>query len=189
MSIRKRSIVIMGLKHCGKTTQGKKIAAKLELPFFDTDYVIEKLTGMSARELYSTKGVAAFMQAEEEACSKIIKQVDNKPAVISTGGGICDNAPALNILRSCEDFIFLRNDINDSISRITDKIIEPVPGYFENLPAYIAVEKPQSMSDIKKILETKFKERFAKYEHIADIIIDIKNAPIDDNFKTILGAL
>lgn len=179
----------MGLKHCGKTTQGKKIAAKLEIPFFDTDYVIEKLTGMSPRELYSSKGAAAFMQAEEEACVKIIKQIDNKPAVISTGGGICDNAPALNVLRACEDFIFLRNDINDSISRITDKIVEPVPGYFENLPAYIAAENPQSMSDIKKILEAKFKERYSYYEHIADIIINIKNAPIDDNFKTILGAL
>lgn len=179
----------MGLKHCGKTTQGKKIAAKLEIPFFDTDYVIEKLTGMSPRELYSSKGAAAFMQAEEEACVKIIKQIDNKPAVISTGGGICDNAPALNVLRACEDFIFLRNDINDSISRITDKIVEPVPGYFENLPAYIAAENPQSMSDIKKILEAKFKERYSYYEHIADIVIDIKNAPIDDNFKTILGAL
>lgn len=179
----------MGLKHCGKTTQGKKIAAKLELPFFDTDDVIQKLTGMSARELYSSKGVTAFMQAEEDACSKIIKQVDGKPAVISTGGGICDNAPALSILRACEDFIFLRNDINESIKRITDKITEVVPGYFENLPAYIEAEHPKSMADIKNILMAKFEERYAQYEHIADIIVDIKNAPIDENFNSILGAL
>ena len=90
------SIVLMGLKHCGKTTQGKLLAENFSVPFFDTDNVLEEIVGTSFRKYYADKGPAAFALAEEEACHKIVSEHPDDRIVVATGGGICDNAPALN---------------------------------------------------------------------------------------------
>ena len=50
-----KTIVLMGIKHCGKSTQGKIISQKLGLPFYDTDDVITLLTGKTPREIYTEK--------------------------------------------------------------------------------------------------------------------------------------
>lgn len=185
----KDSIVLMGCKHCGKTTQGRLLAQKFGVDFFDTDDEIARLRGMSARVLYKTKGVAEFTLAEEEACHEIIKNNSGRKIVISTGGGICDNPPALQQLREAGTFVFLRLDINHSIDRIMAKIEEVAPGVFSGVPAYVLNEKPATLDDIRAILLKKYTERFKQYESLADVVVDIKNAPIEENFKTLLGAL
>ena len=47
------SIVLMGIKHCGKSTQGRIISKKLSVPFFDTDDVILEMTGKTPRQIYT----------------------------------------------------------------------------------------------------------------------------------------
>ena len=183
------SIVLMGLKHCGKTTQGKLLAQKLGVDFFDTDDEIGRMRGMDFRTLYNTKGVTEFTLAEEEACQSIISKNENRQLVISTGGGICDNPPALNTLRSCGTFVFLRLDIKYSVSRIMAKVEQNELGTFKNVPAYVLAENPTSLEQIEAILTRRFTERYQQYQSIADVIVDIKNAPIEENFKTLLGAL
>ena len=185
----KDSVVLMGCKHCGKSTQGRLLAQKFGVDFFDTDDVIPRLCGMDARTLYKTKGVVAFMMAEEEACREIIKNNSDKKIVISTGGGICDNPPALQALRDAGTFVFLRLDINHSVDRIMAKIEEVEKGVFKGAPAYVMSEKPATLEEIRSILLKKYKERFQQYQTLADIVVDIKNAPIEENFKTLLGAL
>ena len=161
----KDSVVLMGCKHCGKTTQGRLLAQKLGVDFFDTDDEIARIRGMDPRVLYKTKGVTEFTLAEEEACKSIIQKNGNRKIVISTGGGICDNP------------------------RIMAKIQEVSPGVFAGAPAYVLNENPATLDDIRAILLEKYKERFKQYESLADIVVDIKNAPIEENFKTLLGAL
>ena len=185
----KDSIVLMGCKHCGKSTQGKLLAQKLGVDFIDIDDTIAELGGMDVRTLYKTKGITEFVLTEEKACRKIIDDNSEKQIVIATGGGICDNPPALEALRSCGTFIFLRLDIKYSIGRIMAKIEETETGSFTNVPAYVLNENPASLKDIEDILTKKFTERYRAYERIADIIVDIKNAPVEENFKTLLGAL
>lgn len=183
------SIVLMGCKHCGKSTQGKLLAQKLGFDFLDTDDEIGRLRGVDFRTLYKTKGVTEFILAEEEACCSIMKKYENKPVVIATGGGICDNPPALHALRECETFVFLKLDIKYSIKRIMDKIEENPLGGFTNVPAYVLSENPTSLKQIEQILLDKYTSRYQQYQAIADIIVDVKNAPIEENFKLLLGAL
>ena len=185
----KNSVVLMGCKHCGKSTQGKLLAKKLGVDFFDTDDEIQKLRGMDARTLYRTKGVTEFTLAEEEACSEVVTKNSDRMVVIATGGGICDNPPALHALRDCGTFVFLRLDIKHSIKRIMDKIEETEEGTFKNAPAYVLNENPTSLSQIESILKKKYEERYKQYENLADITVDIKNAPVEENFQTLLGAL
>ena len=185
----KDSIVLMGCKHCGKSTQGRLLAKKLGLDFFDTDDEIARLRGIEARVLYKTKGVTEFTLAEEEACCEIIKNNSDRRIVISTGGGICDNPPALQALRAAGTFVFLRLDIKYSIERIMEKIEEVSPGVFNGAPAYVLSENPASLDDIRAILLKKYTERFRQYQTIADIVVDMKKAPIEENFNTLLEAL
>lgn len=185
----KDSIVLMGCKHCGKSTQGKLLAKQLVVDFYDVDEEIARLKGTDVRTFYTKNGVAAFVLAEEEACNDIIKKNEDRQIVIATGGGICDNPPALNSLRSCGTFVFLRLDIKHSVGRIMTKIEETEFGTFKNVPAYVLDENPTSLKQIEDILTNKFNERYQQYQSIADIIVDIKNAPVEENFKTLLGAL
>ena len=183
------SIVLMGCKHCGKTTQGRLLAETLGVDFFDTDETIARIRCMDYRTLYRTKGVGEFTLAEQEACEKIVKDNAEKQLVISTGGGICDNPPALHALRECSTFVFLRLDIKYSVKRIMDKIEVTETGSFKNAPAYVLDANPTSLEQIEAILMKKYEERYKQYQRIADITVDIKNAPIEENFKTLLGAL
>jgi shikimate kinase len=183
------SIVLMGLKHCGKTTQGKLLAEHFSVPFFDTDDVLEQIVGTSFRKYYADKGPAAFSLAEEQACNKIVTEHPDDRIVVATGGGICDNAPALNELRQLGKFVFLCIDIEYSVSRIMAKVKQDVFGKFEGAPAWVMKENPKNLHDVKEILINRFKERNEQYKNIADVMIAIKNAPIQDNFKTILGAI
>ena len=50
-------------------------------------------------------------------------------------------------------------------------------------------ENPASLKEIEEILTKKFESRYQQYQAIADLVVDIKNAPIEENFKTLLGAL
>ena len=179
----------MGCKHCGKTTQGRLLAQKFGVDFFDTDDEIARLRGMDPRVLYKTKGVAEFTLAEEEACREIINKNADRKIVISTGGGICDNPPALQALRDAGTFVFLKLDINLSVDRIMAKIEEVEKGVFKGAPAYVMNENPASLDEIRSILLKKYKERFQQYQTLADVVVDIKNAPIEENFKTLLEAL
>ena len=185
----RKSIVLMGCKHCGKTTQGKLLAKKFGVDFVDTDDEIGLIRGVDFRTLYRTKGVAEFTLAEEEACQKIVDEHANQQIVIATGGGICDNPPALNVLRSCGTFVFLRLDIKYSVSRIMAKIEQTETGSFTNVPAYVLNENPTSLKQIEDILVKKFTDRYQQYKAIADVVVDIKNASVEENFKTLLDAL
>ena len=184
-----KSIVLMGLKHCGKSTHGRLLAQKWGFSFFDTDEVMEQLCGMTVRALYEKNGVVDFMRVEEEACCKIMSENEGKTFVISTGGGICDNAPALNVLRACQRFVFLKVDLKVCIARIMDAITQPFPGIFKNVPSYVPEECTGSLESIRKFLTERFAERYARYENICDTIVEIKNAPVEENFKLLLGAL
>lgn len=181
----------MGCKHCGKSTHGRAIAEKLGLDFFDVDSVIERLAGKTVRQVYSEKGAAAFMQAEEFACKRIIDYTNerNKDVIISTGGGICENPPALEKLRVCKAFVFLRLDIKDMVNRIMEDVEETEDGKLLNLPAFVASAKPKTFDEAKKILSEKLTARNATYEKIADIIVDINDAPIDENTDIIFRAI
>jgi shikimate kinase len=78
-------IFMIGFMGCGKTTWGRKLAAKLDYEFIDLDQVFEEQAGMTIAEYFSKFGEEAFRK-EESALLKQLKYPEN--AVISTGGGL-----------------------------------------------------------------------------------------------------
>ena len=134
-----KTIVLMGIKHCGKSTQGRLISQKLGLPFFDTDDVIAEMTGKTPREIYTEKGQEGFIEAEKKACQQVKDRTGGTDScVIATGGGICNNPDAVEILRSFGTLVYLEVDEKIAASRVLREIKKEADGTLSNMPAYIA---------------------------------------------------
>ena len=77
-------IFLIGFMGCGKSTMGKKLAAKLGYEFIDLDHQIEHSIGTSIAGYFSAYGEAAFRKLESEVLKTFDYPVN---AVIATGGG------------------------------------------------------------------------------------------------------
>ncbi|MES2389591.1 MAG: shikimate kinase [Bacteroidota bacterium] len=90
-------VVLIGMPGSGKTTLGQYLSQTWNLPFYDTDAVIEAREGMSVRSFFGTYGEPAFRQTETDAVKHLIEK---GAAIIATGGGLpCFNANMALLLR------------------------------------------------------------------------------------------
>ncbi len=139
-----RSIVLVGMPGCGKSTVGQLIAKKLGREFIDTDALIEKKSGMSCAEIIEKYGEAEFRTRETEA-TKEAGAVTN--AVIATGGG----APTVNAN--------------------TDPIRQNSRVYFLNRAVRLLAtdNRPLSAGDLNALL----KKRLPSYLALADSIVKV----------------
>ena len=183
------SLILMGIKHCGKSTQARILAKELALPFYDTDDVIEELCGKSPREIMRQGGQDAFYKAESDACRAIAERIKNGSAVIATGGGISCNATALDILHPLGKFIFLEADEKVVSERIIKEIKIAPDGSLSNVPAYIAKKNPHSIKDVRTIFHSFYEERTLLYSKIADASVFMTNASKEVNASLILETL
>jgi len=77
-------VVLVGPPGAGKTTVGQLVAARLGLPFADTDRLVEKATGSAVADLFVQRGEAAFRALERAAVSTALA---GRPGVLALGGG------------------------------------------------------------------------------------------------------
>lgn len=192
-----RSIILCGIKHCGKSTQGKRIASALGLDFYDTDDLILEQCRMDARALYKSQGKEAFMAAELKACEylrdklsggKAQKAAAAKNAVIATGGGICQNEPAIAILKKLGTIVYLEVPEITAAGRIVREARFLPDGTIENLPAYIANKNPADQKEVRAIFHDFYEERTKKYRSLADITVQAQGSR-SQNTKKILSEL
>ena len=183
------SIILMGIKHCGKSTQGKILSKKLDVKFYDTDSVVEQMTGKTAREIYAQNGKDAFLDAELKACEFIASDAGNNKCVIATGGGICNNTKALEVLRKIGKFVFLNAQEKTACDRIVREVKIEKDGSLSNLPAYISKNNPHSLDEVRAIFHEFYVNRVKIYTQIADICVEMENAPKDVNALQICNAL
>lgn len=77
-------ISLIGLPGSGKSTVGRQLARRLQLPFFDSDHLIELRIGGSIRAYFEREGEEPFRDVEAAVIDELTCQV---PCVLSTGGG------------------------------------------------------------------------------------------------------
>ncbi|MCR4823091.1 MAG: hypothetical protein K5873_09500 [Treponema sp.] len=190
------SIILLGIKHCGKSTQGKLLSKHFNCSFFDTDDEITALTGKSPREIYTAQGKEAFLSAEKDACQKLSEKLLSQKAqgefssVIATGGGICNNPQALEILHKIGKFIFLNADEKTAANRIVWEIKYDSDGSMKNLPAYIANKNPKNVQDVRSIFHDFYEERQKIYKDLCDIEVKLEHsASKSQNLEKILQSL
>lgn len=79
-----KPIVLVGLMGVGKSTVGRRLAARLNVPFVDADHEIETAAGMTVGEIFERFGEPYFRDGERRVIARLI---DGSPRVIATGGG------------------------------------------------------------------------------------------------------
>jgi len=79
-----RSVVLVGMMGAGKSTIGRRLSARLRLPFFDADTEIEAAAGMSIPDIFESHGEPHFRDGEARVIARLL---DGGPAVLATGGG------------------------------------------------------------------------------------------------------
>lgn len=77
-------IVLVGLMGAGKSTVGRRLAVRMNLPFVDADNEIEAAAGLSIAEIFERYGEAHFRDGERRVIARLI---DGTTKVIATGGG------------------------------------------------------------------------------------------------------
>ncbi len=156
-------IILIGMKHCGKTTIGRLLAHRRGAGFHDLDAIMLKRTGdpalSSARDLYVTRGEAAFRTLEAEASADLARMLRSEPdAVAALGGGTAANVPAMSALRGAGCFVFIEESPEVLFERIRRG----------GLPPFLSPEDPYG-----HFLRL-FAERTKSYREHADLVLPLR---------------
>ena len=100
-----RSIVLVGLMGAGKTSIGRRLAARLGLPFRDADSEIELAAGCTIAELFERFGEREFRDGERRVIRRLLS---GDPLVLATGGGAFMDADTRATIRREAVSIWLR---------------------------------------------------------------------------------
>jgi shikimate kinase len=80
----RRSIVLVGMMGAGKSSIGRRLAARLGIPFSDADAEIEQAAGMSVADIFEAHGESSFRSGEARVIARLL---EGGPQVLATGGG------------------------------------------------------------------------------------------------------
>jgi shikimate kinase len=112
-------LILVGFMGVGKSTIGKDLADKLQLPFYDTDLLIEKKLQKTIINIFKEDGESYFREKEYEVISELLKK---EKFVISTGGGLPTHNLLAEKLKENGTVIWLCKSIDKIIRYIkTDK--------------------------------------------------------------------
>lgn len=110
-----RPIVLVGLMGVGKTTIGRRLARRLDLPFVDADDEIVIASGMSVSDIFERFGESHFRDGERRVIARLL---DGRPRVIATGGGAFMNAQTRALILETATAIWIDSDIDTLAERV-----------------------------------------------------------------------
>ncbi len=159
MDPRSGRIVLVGLKHTGKSTVGRALASLLGAPFVDTDDVIASLSGKTPRQLHDEGGWPLMAEWETRACAETAARQGS--LVVATGGGLADNADAAGILKNAGTIVFLDTDFETVYARILESAKRD-----GRMPSFLRGDDPRS--EFGKV----FARRRESYATMADVRVE-----------------
>ena len=118
-----RSIVLIGMMGAGKSTVGRRLGARLRLPFTDADTEIEAAAGMSIPDIFETHGEPHFRDGEARVIARLL---DGGPAIIATGGGAFMREETRNRIRDKAVSIWLKADADIIMKRVRRRADRPL---------------------------------------------------------------
>src|SRR5580700_2661444 len=114
----RRSIVLVGMMGVGKSSIGRRLAGRLEVPFVDADAEIEKAAGMSIADIFARHGEADFRSGEARVIARLL---DGGPQVLATGGGAVMNAETRAAIKAKGVSIWLSGEVDVLMRRISKR--------------------------------------------------------------------
>jgi shikimate kinase len=168
-------IVLVGFMGAGKTTVGRLLAAKLALPFADSDHVLEDRAGLPVRQYFAEYGEPAFRQLEHEVIAGLLAQPGSgQPAsgqadgVLALGGGAAAH-PATRRLLAAVPVVYLRVSYAEAMKRVGGDTGRPM------------LARP----DIEQV----YAKRDALYAAVASCTVDTDTRTFDEIVLDVLAQL
>lgn len=157
----RRRVALIGLRGSGKTSQGRKLAERLGIPFVQLGHEIELLAGMSTLEIFSLSGQSGYRRLEEKALMQSLRKYDR--CVLETGGGIVTDKSLLNTLLTTCFVVWLSARPEDHMQRlIAEGDVRPMQ------------DSDDAISSLRRILAER-EEHYAK----AHVVIDTSGKTVD----------
>ncbi|MFL5251396.1 MAG: 3-dehydroquinate synthase [Rhodopila sp.] len=164
-----RSIVLVGLMGAGKTSIGRRLAARLGLPFRDADQEIELAAGCTIPELFDRYGEAAFRDGERRVIRRLLA---GDPMVIAYGGGAYMDPQTRETTRAEATSVWLRCTLPTLVRRVAGR---------DNRPLLMGRDREDTLRQLMDV-------RYPIYAE-ADIIVDCGDEPPDHTTSTVMQAL
>ncbi|MBT3278683.1 MAG: hypothetical protein HN909_02225 [Phycisphaerales bacterium] len=163
-----RSYVLLGMKHCGKSTHGRLLAEHIGGAFIDTDDVVESIFAetqgekKTCREIYRDHGARMFYDVECEAIRALVAQ--NQKRVIALGGGTAMHEELHPLIREMGTVVYLANDPEELYKRV-------MAG---GIPPFLDADDPHGsfMDQVQR--------REAAYCDLAEVRVDLHGQDIDE---------
>ncbi|WP_415715101.1 shikimate kinase [Roseibium sp.] len=118
-----RSIVLVGIMGCGKSTVGKRLAQRLGLEFIDADSEIERAANMTVSEIFAEHGEPYFRSGEERVIARLLGE---GPQVLATGGGAFMSEATRAEIAQNGLSIWLKVDFDTVMARVRRRSTRPL---------------------------------------------------------------
>ncbi|MGA7331407.1 MAG: shikimate kinase [Pseudolabrys sp.] len=158
-----RSIVLVGMMGAGKSSIGRRLAARLGIPFIDADAEIESAAGMTIPEIFDKHGEPYFRAGEARVIARLL---DNGPQVLATGGGSLMDAQTRTLIGEKGVSIWLKADIEVLLKRTKRRNDRPLA---------------EKIKDLLPIREPLYAQ--------ADIVVQSRDEPHDNIVDEIMSQL
>jgi shikimate kinase len=157
-------IALIGYRATGKTTVGRTLSDILKVPYWDTDFMIQRNMGMTIKEMVEEKGWDYFRSKEKEVIRFLTQKGD---CVIATGGGIVLDQENMDLLKRTSLFIWLHAPAKDIVERLRKDV--------DNA----AARPPFSGADLEQETADTLQRRIPLYRHAADFTVEtVGKSPI-----------
>lgn len=164
-----RSLVLIGLMGAGKTTVGRRLAQRLDLPFVDADQEIEQAAGKTIPEIFEDHGEEHFRDGERRVIARLL---ESGQQVIATGGGAYMNEDTRQKISDNAVSIWLRADFDLLMKRVRRRSHRPL----------------LQTADPEAVMRNLIDERYPVYA-AADIVVDSRDVPHNTIVKDAIEAL
>jgi len=119
-----RPIVLVGMMGSGKSTIGRRLGARLHVPFLDADHEIEIAhAGMSVSEIFAQHGEPYFRDGEARVIARLL---EGGPSVVATGGGAVMREETRNRIHDKAVSIWLQADGDVILKRVKRRADRPL---------------------------------------------------------------
>jgi len=113
---RRKRIALIGLRGGGKSTLGKLLAERLDVPFIELDREIEKRSGTTLSEIFDMFGQETFRRAEREALDEVLRS--HSSFVVATSGSIVTEPGTLELLLASCLTVWVRAEPAEHMNRV-----------------------------------------------------------------------
>ena len=165
----RRSIVLVGMMGAGKSSIGRRLAVRLNLPFVDADTEIEKAASMTIPEIFTAHGEAYFRAGEARVIARLL---ESGPQVLATGGGAFMNPETRAVIHVKGISVWLNATLEILMRRVKRRADRPM------------LAGPDPIEALTRLVE----ERYSVYAE-AELTVESRDVPHETIVSEIIAKL